>query len=353
MRAAVLRDGVVTTRETADPTPGDGQILVRTRACAICASDLHFMDHPDADADDDTGLSKYDADANVVMGHEYCAEVVDYGPRTQRTIPIGTRVSSIPVLFTPGGVRVIGQHEEAPGGFSEYFLMSEAVTRVVPTELPDELVACADAISVGWSYAKRAAPSTNEVPLVIGCGAIGLATIATLAGMGVGPIVAVDFVESRRRTALEMGAHVVVDPAEVSPYARWREIAHGAPDAVKDIMNAVPMKGCVVFECVGVPGVLDGIIRSCERGTRIFSAGGPPTGEHLHTMTAKRKGLNIQFGGGPSVTHWDEAFHAVCTGEVDVRPMVGRLVGLDEMPQALDDARDARGPARIVLVPGR
>lgn len=353
MRAAVLRDGVVTTRETADPTPGDGQILVRTRACGICASDLHFMDHPDADADDDTGLSKYDADADVVMGHEYCAEIVEYGPRTTRSLPVGTRVSSLPVLFTPGGIRVIGQHEEAPGAFGEYFLMSEAVTRAVPSDLPDELVSVADAISVGWSYAKRAAVTTDEVPLVIGCGAIGLSAIATLRSLGVGPIVAVDFVESRRRTALEMGADVVIDPAEVSPYARWREIAFGSPDAVRDIMNVVPMKGCVVFECVGVPGVLDGILKGCERGTRIFSAGGPPAGEHLHTMIAKRKGINIQFGGGPSITHWDEAFAAVCSGDVDVRPMVGRIVGLDEMPAALDDARDARGPARIVLVPGR
>jgi threonine dehydrogenase-like Zn-dependent dehydrogenase len=353
MRAAVLREGTVVTRETADPVPGNGQILVRTLACGICASDLHFMDHPDADADDDTGLSRYSADEDVVMGHEYCAEIVDYGPGTERRWSPGTRVSSLPVLFTPGGVRVVGQSPEAPGAFGEYFLMSEAVTQVVPTDLPSELVSVADAISVGWSYAKRAAVTTTEVPLVIGCGAIGLATIATLRALGVGPIVAVDFVESRRSTALAMGADVVVDPAQVSPYRAWREVAFGSPEPVRDIMNVVAMKGCVVFECVGVPGVLDGIIRGCERGTRIFSAGGPPEGEHLHTMTAKRKGLNLQFGGGPSITHWNEAFEAVCTGTIDVRPMAGRAVGLDDVPRALDDARDARGPARIIVVPGR
>ena len=96
MRAAVLRGGTIEVRETDDPVPGPGQMLVRTLACGICASDLHFMDNPDADADDDTGLSKYDADADVVMGHEYCAEVVDYGPDTERRFAIGSRVSSIP-----------------------------------------------------------------------------------------------------------------------------------------------------------------------------------------------------------------------------------------------------------------
>jgi threonine dehydrogenase-like Zn-dependent dehydrogenase len=353
MRAAVLRGGVVETRETEDPVPGEGQILVRTLACGICASDLHFMDHPDADPDDDTGLSRYDADADVVMGHEYCAEVVDYGPGTKREWPLGTRVSSLPVLLANGQVRVIGQSPEAPGGFGEYFLMTEAVTQVVPSDLPSELVSVADAISVGWSYAKRAAVTAKEVPMVIGCGAIGLAAIATLETLGVGPIVAVDFVASRRETARAMGADVLIDPAEVSPYEGWRDVAFGSPEPVRDIMNVLDLPGCVVFECVGVPGVLDSIIKGCERGTRIFSAGGPPEGEHLHTMTAKRKGLNLQFGGGPSMTHWNEAFEEVCSGRLDVTPMVGRIVGLDDVPTALDDARDANGPARIIVVPGR
>lgn len=353
MRAAVLRGGVVEVRDTPDPVPDDGQILVRTRACGICASDLHFMDHPDADADDDSGLSAYDADADVVMGHEYCAEIVEYGPNTRQQWSAGTRVSSLPVLFTGGLVRVIGQAADAPGAFGEYFLMSEAITQVVPTDLPDELVSVSDAISVGWSYATRAQVGTREVPMVIGCGAIGLATIASLKTLGVGPIVAVDFVASRRETALAMGADAVIDPAEVSPYAGWRDVAFGSPEPVRDIMNTVDLPGCVVFECVGIPGVLDGIIRGCERATRVFSAGGPPEGEHLHTMIAKRKGLNVQFGGGPSMPHWIEAFEQVCSGRLDVSPMVGRVIGLDDVPAALDDARDANGPARIIVMPQR
>lgn len=347
----MLRDGTVTTRETADPVPGSGQILVRTLACGICASDLHFMDHPNADADDDTGLSRYDANADVVMGHEYCAEIVDYGPDTQRTLPIGTRVSSLPVLFVDGQVRVVGQSADAPGGFGEYFLMAEAVTQAVPSALPSELVSISDAISVGWSYVKRAAVTPKEVPMVIGCGAIGLSAIASLKRLGVGPIVAADFIESRRQTALAMGADIVVDPAQASPYTSWREVAFGSPEPMRDIMNVVDLPGCVVFECVGVPGVLDSIIKGCERGTRIFSAGGPPDGEHLHTMVAKRKGLNMQFGGGPSMTHWNEAFNEVCSGRLDVTPMFGHTVTLDEVPAALDAARDANGPARIIVVP--
>ena len=341
MRAAVLRGGHVEARVIDDPIPGRGQLLVRSLACGICASDLHFMDHPEAGADDDSGMSTYDQDVDIVMGHEYCAEVVDYGPGTDRRIPVGTRVSSLPILATPGGRKIIGQNPEAPGGFGEYLLLDEAITRVVDSELPSEIVCVADAISVGWSAAARARVTAREVPLVIGCGAIGLSAIANLKTLGIGPIVAVDFVAARRETARAMGADVVIDPAEVAPFQAWRELVSG-----------ITMPGCVVFECVGIPGVLDSIIKGCQRGTRIYSVGGPPEGDHLHTLTAKRKGLNIQFGGGPSMTHWDEAFEAVCSGTLDVRPMLGQTVGLDEVPSALDAARDGNGPARIVVVPG-
>ncbi len=48
MRAVVLRDDRLEVRETADPVPGDGELLLRTLATAICASDVHFMEVPDA-----------------------------------------------------------------------------------------------------------------------------------------------------------------------------------------------------------------------------------------------------------------------------------------------------------------
>jgi threonine dehydrogenase-like Zn-dependent dehydrogenase len=353
MRAASLFEGKIQVREVADPTPGPGQILVRTCACAICASDLHFMDHPEAILENDTGMQRYDPNADIVMGHEYVAEIVDYGPDTARKWKTGTRVSSVPVLLGKDGPKIIGYNPETPGGFGEYFLMSEAITQVVPTDLPSELMCIADAMAVGWYYVRKANVQANEIPLVIGCGAIGLSAIAALKRRGIGPILAADFVESRRQTALTMGAAVVIDPADISPFRQCKEVAYGDPDKARELWSDMGARGCVVFECVGVPGVLDSVIKGCERETRIFSAGGSPQGDHLHTMVAKNKGLNIQFGGGPTMPDWNEAFQEVANGRLDVSPMLGRVIGLDEMPAAIEEARDARGPARIVVDPRR
>lgn len=349
MRAAVLRRGKVEVRTVADPVPGPGQVMVRSLACAVCASDLHYMDHPEAGADDDSGWSTYDPDVDIVMGHEYCAEIVDYGPGSERPLPAGTRVSSRPVMFAGGGMKIIGQNPETPGAFGEYLLLDETLLKEVRSDLPSEVVCVTDAVAVGWSVAKRAQFRSTDVPLVIGCGAIALSAIATLKMLGVGPILAADFVESRRATALVMGADVVIDPREISPFQAWSDLTRDTHEGTKNMMAAAGSSACVVIECVGVPGVLDSIVKGCERGTRVMSLGGAPEGDHLSTLTAKRKGINIQFGGGPLPVHWDEAFEAVCSGTLDVTPMLGRTVGLDEVPEALDAARDANGPARIVV----
>jgi threonine dehydrogenase-like Zn-dependent dehydrogenase len=289
MRAAVLRQGRVETRTIDDPVPGPGQVLVRSLACGICASDLHYMDHPEVGADDNSGWSTYDQDVDVVMGHEYCTEIVDYGSGTERRIPVGTRVSSRPVMFAGvDGMKIIGQNPETPGAFGEYLLLDETLMKVVSSDLPSEVVCISDAIGVGWSAARRAQLGAKEIPLVIGCGAIALAVIATLKRFGAGPILAADFVPSRRELALAMGADEVIDPAAVSPYQAWRDLAAGSIEPAKNMMAAAGSSGCVVFECVGIPGVT---------------------------------------------------------------PMVGPSVGLDGVPAALDAARDANGPARIIVVP--
>ncbi len=227
--------------------------------------------------------------------------------------------------------------------------MSEAVTQEVRSDLPSELVAVSDAMAVGWYYAKKAAMSAREISLVIGCGAIGPAVIAALRRRGIGPIVAADFSPSRRAVAMTMGADIVIDPAAVSPYAAWREVAYGDPGLVRGIFYTVDLPRCVAFECVGVGGVLDGIISNCERDTRILSAGGCPDGDHIHSVTAHGKGINIQFGGGPQMFDWNEALEEVCSGNIDVRPIVGEIIGLDAVPDALERAKRGDAPVRTVI----
>ena len=107
----------------------------------------------------------------------------------------------------------------------------------------------------------------------------------------------------------------------------------------------------MVFECVGASGLIQKIVESAEMGTRIYCAGGWYTGDTLDITTATRQGVTIQFGGGPHPQDWYGTLDAIASGRLDPLPSVGKIIGLDEVPDALDLARRSDGPPRIVVHP--
>jgi threonine dehydrogenase-like Zn-dependent dehydrogenase len=349
MRAVSLKDGQLGLREVPTPVPGSGQVLVRTLACAICASDHHYMDHPEISRSDKSGMRVDAPDQHVVMGHEFCAEVVEYGPDTKAEWPIGTRVTSIPALFVDGGMRIVGMAPDAPGGFGEYFLLSEGMARSVPDDLPVERIALNDAMAVGWYYSRVGVEQSPDgsVPLVLGLGAIGLSVVVGLRHRGSGPIVAVDYSPSRRQLALDLGADIVVDPAEESPWEAWRRAAWGDPTDVHDRMKLMGRPAQVVYEMVGRNGVLGDVIDNCQVGTRILSCGGAAE-DVIHTTVAHLKGVNIQIGGGPMFDDWYGCLDLVISGEIDPTPLIGETVALDDLTEAIERARSADAPVRIL-----
>src|SRR5260370_270601 len=99
MRAVVMRNRALAVADVPEPAPEAGEVLVRTLACGICGSDLHALKHADrfVEASRRAGNAfVMDLERDGVMGHEFCAEVVRYGPQTPRSLPTGTRVCPRP-----------------------------------------------------------------------------------------------------------------------------------------------------------------------------------------------------------------------------------------------------------------
>ena len=324
--------------------PGEGELLLRTLATAICASDVHFMDHHDVIPPGGPAGMVYDPDRDLVLGHEFVGEVVGHGPGCTEQFPIGTRVTAMPILLVDGGLggtKVIGQHPEAQGSFGELLVVSEAMARAVVGEVSDDAVALVDAFAVGEFYVRSSKIEPGELPIVIGAGAIGLSTVAALASRGIDPIIVSDYNPDRRALAEQFGAHVLVDPAERSPFDAWVEL----------VFERGISKPAVVFECVGAPGLIGEIVDSCEMWTRIFAAGGWYTGDTLDCTAATHKGVTIQFGGGPHPEDWYGTLDAISQGRLDPLPSVGQVIGLDEVAEALEMTRRSEGPPRIVVHP--
>jgi threonine dehydrogenase-like Zn-dependent dehydrogenase len=359
MRAAAMRHGRIETVEMPDPKPGPGEVLVRTLACGICGSDLHTLQHAHRFAEDGgaaTG-SSIDPARDLVMGHEFCAEVLEYGPGTSHALAAGTRVCSMPVLLRNRQAVSVGYSHDVPGGYAERMVLSEALLLPVPNGLSTEHAALTEPMAVGLHAVRMARLTPGDVPLVIGCGPVGLAVIAALKLAGAAPVVAADFSPARRKLAERVGADVVIDPGARSPYASWAEAARASTQGVTAPVN--PLTGermlppGVFFECVGVPGVIDQMMVGAERGCRFVIVGVCMEQDTIRPLLAIGKELNLQFVLAYTAEEFAETLGHIAEGRLSVEPLITGRVGIDGVAQAFSDLRNPERHAKILVEPWR
>ena len=360
MRAAVMRQRALVVADVPAPEPGPGEVLVRTLACGICGSDLHALQHAEAFVETSRRAGNpfvMDLARDVVMGHEFCAELVEHGPGTTRVLKAGTRVCSRPTLLRPTGPQSIGYSNDNPGGYGEYLRLTEAFLLPVPEGVATEQAALTEPMAVGVHAVARARLEPDDAPLVIGCGPVGLAVIAALHLRDVRPIVAADFSRRRRELAVAVGADVVVDPAETTPWQSWREAAvyrdpRRAP-ALPPWIVGPAVRPAVVFECVGVPGVLDQLMAAAPRGARIVVVGVCMEADTIHPMLGIGKELNLQFVLGYTPQEFAATLGHIAAGAIPTAPLITGHVGLDGVAQAFADLASPERHAKILVHPGR
>jgi 2-desacetyl-2-hydroxyethyl bacteriochlorophyllide A dehydrogenase len=341
MKAAYVENGKVHVGMMPDPVPGKGQALVRTHSCGLCASDVHFLKGGQNIIDLSKRLggpyAQLDFARPFVPGHEYVGEILDYGPGSAKTVKVGRRVTSVPIMRQDGAHMVIGYSHECPGGFGELMLLDENMLYEIPDGMPDDHAALIEPLAVGLEHARRGRPDKNDAALVLGCGAIGLGVIAGLKLMGIAPIVAADFHPARRDMAIKMGAHVAVDPREMSPYAPL-------PDFGGRAVN-------VIYECVGLPGMLQQIIEAAPFDGRIVMGGYCMEQEQLLVFVAQNKRLNVQFAGGEEPQDMETALRAIDDGSIDIASWLGERIGLSGVEQAMAEMSGPTAPVRTCVDP--
>ncbi len=344
MRAAVMRGpGNLVVDTVPDPTPGAGEVLVRTLACGICGSDLHALRHAHkmVAAAREAGVPfTLDVERDVVMGHEFCAEVVDFGPGgTTRGLKGGERVVSIPLAVGSNGVQGIGYSNDYPGGYGELMVLAELFVLPVPNGLATEHAALTEPMAVGVHAVAKARLAPEDAPLVVGCGPVGLAVIAALRLRGAAPIVAADFSPMRRALAERMGAHVVVDPAVQRPIDAWGAASGARP--------------AVLFECVGVPGLLDQLMRDAPREARVVVAGVCMEDDRIRPMLGINKELSVQFVLGYTPEEFAQTLADIAEGRIPVAPLVTGRVGVGGVPGAFAELATPDAHAKILVEPWR
>lgn len=340
MRAVVARDRRLVVGEITEPVPGRGEVLAAVRACGICGSDLHTLEHSEHLVEVGAAMgvdTHFDPAHDYVLGHEWSAEVVERGPGAGGGVAVGDLVVSVPYLLRGEGMLPLGFTNDAPGGFAERMVLTEALCIPVPNGLDHRRAALTEPMAVGLHTVERAQLRDGDAAVVIGCGPIGLAIIAWLSARGVEPIVAGDLSPVRRALASRVGAHEVVDPRVEPVVDAWRRV-----DGLHPL---------VVFEAVGVPGMLDQAVFDAPARSRIVVAGVCMQPDSFRPLLAIVKELDLHFVYAYSPDEFATTLRAIAEGDVDVTPFVTGHVGFDGVADAFTQLRLVEEHVKVLVEP--
>ncbi|MCU1486700.1 MAG: hypothetical protein JWN67_3446 [Actinomycetia bacterium] len=326
MRAAVLdgqhRFEVV---ELDDPTPGAGELVLRVRSCGICGSDLHM----------------YEAmPPGAVLGHEFCGEVVAIGAGVEGWRE-GQLAAAMP-LRACGRCRWCLTGDVAhcervdylgvggrPGGFAELVRVDPATTFALPSAV-GELAALVEPLAVGLHTVVTARLQPGDRALVIGAGPVGTAVALWARRLGAAEVVVSDPVAHRREGAAAFGATGVHDPTADAP----------------------PRGFDVVFECVGLPGLIQAALDAVVVHGRVVVAGVCLQPDQIVPLTGIMKEAEVRFAVYYRRDEFATAASLLGTGEIDPAPFVTGRVGLDGVDDAFTRLVSTTTERKIVVLPG-
>ncbi len=378
MRAVTCLRGELETVDLPRPAPGPGQVRIEVVRCGICGSDLHARHGIDewADLAAKVGYDRFGrSDQALVFGHEFSGTVAEYGTGCRAEFPTGTPVVALPMLRGSQGPDTTGLSLHAPGAYAEEVLVQESLAMAVPNGLDPAVAALTEPMAVALHAVRRGEVKKRDVAVVVGCGPVGLGVILMLKATGVRTVVATDLSPGRRELAHRCGADVVVDAAEETPYGPKADPGWltSVPDAfdlaidTREKLGRLPLgwwhvwrlaerlgaspKRPVIFECVGIPGMIGHIVDSAPIFSRVVVAGvcvGPDT---FRPAMAINKEIDLRFVLAYTPLEFRDTLHMLAEGKVDPRPMITGTVGLEGVAEAFDDLADPERHAKILIDP--
>ncbi len=321
MKAALFRaPGQPLSVETVDdPTPGEGQVVLKVGRCGICGTDLHM-----------TSGHGWTYPANSVNGHEFAGEVVALGGGVSK-LRIGDKITAMPMTGCgacdacrrgyPGVCKAMrGQS----GGFAEFACVAENTAIKLPQALSLADGALVEPLAVGLHGVAMAKMRPGARVLVLGGGSVALAAIYWARRLGAGRIAALSRSDRRAALTKTMGADAFV--------------AAGAeePQRVADALGGEPE---VVFECVGAVGMLGQAVNLVQREGLIVSMGFCTAPDPVIPGVATFKGVTIAFSMVYTINEFQFVVDTLEAGHLEPREMISQVVDLEALPDALEGLR--------------
>ena len=340
MRAAVFHQAgqPLAIEQVADPVPAPGEVILSVARAGICGSDLHVTEY---------GLIA----GGTVPGHEFAGEIVALGAGVGGEWRIGDRVTALPIdpchdceachMDLPAlcsGIAFAGTSPDRPGGYAELVAARAAGLQRLPAGVTIEEGAMVEPLAVAHHTVEMAHIAKGEAVLVIGAGPIGAAVALFARLAGAAHVVVSEFSPERRARVLEVGATAVIDPAIEDVAARFHALAGRTPQ--------------VVFECVGIPGLMRQAIGLAGVRGRVMIAGVCFGDDTIAPLVGIGKELSVQFTHCYTDKTFETVIGRIACGEAKVSPLHTQTVGFGELPTMFESLRSAPAQCKVLIDPG-
>lgn len=322
MRISLLNKAHETeVAERPAPEPGPEQVLVRVGSVGVCGSDVHYFEHG--------RIGSFEVREPLILGHEASGVIEQVGTGVDPA-RIGQRVSIEPgVPCMSCAICLSGRYNLCPkvefyatppfdGAFAELVLTHHAFAHPVPDSLSEDAAALIEPLSVALWAAQRAAVSAGDVVLVTGAGPVGLLMVAVARALGAAKVYACDINAERLSVATSMGA---------------TDLVHGS------IADADLPAPTVLLEGSGHPGAtVDGILALAPAGRAVLVGMG---GDELMLPLSRVQERELLITGTFRYANtWPAAIELAASGRIDLDALVSGHFGLEQVPEALQAAKN-------------
>jgi 2-desacetyl-2-hydroxyethyl bacteriochlorophyllide A dehydrogenase len=343
MKAAVFHElGKPLAIETvARPQAGPGELILKVHYCGICGSDLHA-----------TRPGVFVVPDGTILGHEFAGEIVESGAPDWK---VGEMATALPNnacnacraeglgeckdrlgIMCPNNT-ITGFNTTAQGAYAEYVKVSAKEALRLPSSVEARKGATIEPLAVGLHAVTRGKVAMGEKVLIMGAGPIGLAVTIFAKLAGARDVIVSEFAQSRREAAGALGATAMIDPAREDVAEAFAKHAGGPPD--------------VIFECIGIPGMIQKCIDASRPFGRIAVVGVCMSEDTLTPISGIFKEINIQFVLGYARPDWHFVLDLLRSGRIDPGKMITHVIGLDELPETFEALRKPTTQIKVLVRP--
>ena len=343
MKAAVFK-GVeeLQVEDVPDPEGGPDDVVVAVKAVGVCGSDLH------------TYLHGSFVQPGQIMGHEFAGEVIAAGDGVEG-VAVGDRLTASPLVPCNDCPRCAegrynlcaaawtqGLAYGRPGAFAEKILIPNPVPgeNVFPLsdDISDEAGALVEPLAVGVHAVKLAEPAVEgATALVLGLGTIGLQVVQALRARGVGRVIGVDLSTLRLEAARKLGAEAL-DGSSGLDQVLGDALASG--DEID-----------LVFECSGVPALMDAAIGRVRAGGTIVVLALYDDPVTFNPTALVQKELRVQGSIAYTGEDFADAVEMIRSGQAQSDALITHREALDDISEAFGEQLDKDHSIKVLVRP--